>query len=164
MQIPALLAGFISPVAPENAWQAFEGEVDGMVNLVFEIGPVPVKAVPKSVAFNENFGKKWGKEARMNLSGHGPGPSYDSIYMFANAIERAKTVEPDAVVKALEQTDMSGVIGRIKFGKDHQVIFGFDPKEAALACAFQWRKPANRVVVFPETVADAKIQLPPYMK
>jgi branched-chain amino acid transport system substrate-binding protein len=164
MQIPALLAGFISPVAPENAWKVFEGEVDGMVNMIFEIGPVPVKAVPKSVAFNENFGKKWGKEARMNLSGHGPGPSYDSVYIFANAFERAKTVEPDAVVKALEQTDMSGVIGRIKFGKDHQVIYGFDPKETALGCAFQWVKPGRREVVFPEIVAEAKIQLPPYMK
>jgi branched-chain amino acid transport system substrate-binding protein len=164
MQIPALLAGFISPVAPENAWQAFEGEVDGMVNLIFEIGPVPVKAVPKSVAFNENFGKKWGKDARMNLSGHGPGPSYDSVYIFANAIERAKTVEPDALVSALEKTDMSGVIGRIKFGKDHQVIYGFDPKETALGCAFQWRKPGTRAVVFPEVVAETKIELPPYMK
>jgi len=164
MQIPALLAGFISPVAPENAWKVFEGEVDGMVNMIFEIGPVPVKAVPKSVAFNENFGKKWGNEARMNLSGHGPGPSYDSIYTFANAFERAKTVEPDAVVKALEQTDMSGVIGRIKFGKDHQVIYGFDPKETALGCAFQWVKPGRREVVFPETVAEGKIELPPYMK
>jgi len=164
MQIPALLAGFISPVAPENAWQVFEKEVDGMVNLIFEIGPVPVKAVPKSVAFNENFGKKWGKDARINLSGHGPGPSYDSVYIFANAIERAKTVEPDALVSALEKTDLSGVIGRIKFGKDHQVIFGFDPKETALGCAFQWRKPGTRAVVFPEVVAESKIELPPYMK
>ena len=164
MQIPALLAGFISPVAPENAWQVFEKEVDGMVNLIFEIGPVPVKAVPKSVAFNENFGKKWGKDARINLSGHGPGPSYDSVYIFANAIERAKTVEPDALVSALEKTDLSGVIGRIKFGKDHQVIYGFDPKETALGCAFQWRKPGTRAVVFPEVVAESKIELPPYMK
>jgi branched-chain amino acid transport system substrate-binding protein len=164
MRIPALLAGFISPVAPENAWKVFEGEVDGMVNMIFEIGPIPVKAVPKSVAFNENFGKKWGSDARMNLSGHGPGPSYDSVYMFANAFERAKTVEPDAVVKALEQTDMSGVIGRIKFGKDHQVIYGFDPKETALACGFQWVKPGRREVVFPEAVAEGKIELPPYMK
>ena len=108
MQIPALLAGFISPVAPENAWKVFEGEVEGMVNFMFEIGPVPVKAVPKSVTFHENFGKKWGRDARMKLSGHGPGPSYDSVYIIANAIERAKTVEPDAVVKALEKTDMTG--------------------------------------------------------
>ncbi len=164
MQIPALLAGFISPVAPENAWDVFEKEVEGMVNFAFEIGPVPVKAVPKSVAFNENFGKRWGKDAKIKLSGHGPGPSYDSVYMFANAIERAKTVEPDAVVKALEQTDMTGVIGRIRFSKDHQVVYGVDPKETALGCGFQWKKPGTRVVVFPEAVAEEKIELPSSMK
>jgi branched-chain amino acid transport system substrate-binding protein len=164
MQIPALPAGFISPIACENAWQVFEGEVDGFINMVYEVGPIPVKAVPKSVAFNENFGKKWGKDARMKLSGHGPGPSYDAVYIMANAFERAKTVEPEAVVKALEQTDMQGAIGRIRFGKDHQAVFGYDPKETAVGCGFQWQKPGKRVVVFPEGFAEGKIQLPPYMK
>jgi branched-chain amino acid transport system substrate-binding protein len=116
------------------------------------------------VAFNENYGKRYGQKARMELSGHGPGPSYDAVYIMANAFERAKTVEPDAVVSALEKTDMMGVTGRIRFGKDHQVVFGFDPKETALGCGFQWVKPGKRVVVFPEVVAEAKIQLPPYMK
>jgi branched-chain amino acid transport system substrate-binding protein len=164
MQIPALPAGFISPIACENAWQVFEGEVDGFINMVYEVGPIPVKAVPKSVAFNENFGKKWGNDARMKLSGHGPGPSYDAVYLMANAFERAKTVEPEAVVKALEQTDMQGAIGRIRFGKDHQAVFGYDPKETAVGCGFQWQKPGKRVVVFPEGFAEGKIQLPPYMK
>ncbi len=164
MQVPALPAGFISPIACENAWQVFEGEVDGFINMVYEVGPIPVKAVPKSVAFNENFGKKWGKDARMKLSGHGPGPSYDAVYIMANAFERAKTVEPEAVVKALEQTDMQGAIGRIRFGKDHQAVFGYDPKETAVGCGFQWQKPGKRVVVFPEGFAEGKIQLPPYMK
>jgi len=164
MQIPALLAGFISPVSPENAWQVFEGEVEGMINMIYEVGPIPVKAVPKSVAFNENYGKKYGQKARMELSGHGPGPSYDAVYIMADAIERAKTVEPDAVVKALEQTDMMGAIGRIRFGKDHQAVYGFDPKETALGVGFQWVKPGKRVVVYPDIVAEAKIQLPSYMK
>jgi branched-chain amino acid transport system substrate-binding protein len=164
MQIPALMAGFISPVSCENAWKVFEGEVDGMINMVYEVGPIAVKAVPKSVEFNKNYGKRYGEKARTELSGHGPGPSYDAVYVMANAIERAKTVEPDAVVKALEQTDMQGAIGRIRFGKDHQAVFGFDPKETALGCGFQWVKPGKRVVVFPEGVAEAKIQLPPYMK
>jgi len=164
MQVPALPAGFISPIACENAWQVFEGEVDGFINMVYEVGPIPVKAVPKSVAFNENFGKKWGNDARMKLSGHGPGPSYDAVYIMANAFERAKTVEPEAVVKALEQTDMQGAIGRIRFGKDHQAVFGYDPKETAVGCGFQWQKPGKRVVVFPEGFAEGKIQLPPYMK
>jgi branched-chain amino acid transport system substrate-binding protein len=164
MQIPALMAGFISPIACENAWKVFEGEVEGMINMIYEVGPIPVKAVPKSVAFNENYGKRYGQKARTELSGHGPGPSYDAVYIMANAIERAKTVEPDAVVKAIEQTDMQGAIGRIKFGKDHQVVYGYDPKETALGVGFQWVKPGKRVVVFPEGVAEAKIQLPPYMK
>ncbi|NIR13385.1 MAG: hypothetical protein GWN86_05320 [Desulfobacterales bacterium] len=68
------------------------------------------------------------------------------------------------MVKALEQTDMDGAIGHIKFSKDHQVIFGFDPKKAALGVVIQWRKPGIRVPVFPEVVAEGKIQLPPYMK
>ncbi len=164
MQIPALLAGFISPVACENAWKVFEGEVDGMVQMVYEVGPIPVKAVPKSVAFNENYGKRYGQKARMELSGHGPGPSYDAVYIMANAFERAKTVEPEAVVKAIEQTDMQGAVGRIRFGKDHQVVYGFDPKETALGVGFQWVKPGKRAVVFPEAAAEAKIQLPPYIK
>jgi branched-chain amino acid transport system substrate-binding protein len=164
MQIPAILAGFISPVTTENAWQVFEGEVEGMINMIYEIGPIPVKAVPKSMTFNENFGKKWGEEARKRLSGHGPGPSYDAVYIMANAFEQAKTVEPDAVVKAMEQTDMQGVVGRIRFSKDHQVVYGFDPKETALGVGFQWKKPGVRVPIFPEVVAEAKIELPPYMK
>jgi len=164
MQLPALLAGSTSPLAPENAWEVFKGEVEGMINMIYEVGPIPVKGVPKSVAFNENFGKKWGEDARKRLSHHGIGPSYDAVYIMANAIERAGTVEPDAVVKALEQTDMQGAAGRIRFGKDHQVIYSYDPKEAAVGCGFQWVKPGKRVIVFPETFAEAKIQLPDYMK
>jgi branched-chain amino acid transport system substrate-binding protein len=164
MQIPAMLSGFISPVSCENAWGVFEGEVDGMINMVYEVGPIPVKAVPKSVEFNQNYGKRWGEKARTELSGHGPGPSYDSIYILANAFERAKTVEPDAVVKALEQTDMQGVVGRIRFGKDHQVAYGVDPKETALGVGFQWVKPGKRVVIYPDIVAEGKIQRPAYVK
>ena len=164
MEIPALLAGSTSPLAPENAWEVFKGEVDGMINMIYEVGPIPVKGVPKSVAFNENFGKKWGEDARKRLSHHGIGPSYDAVYIMASAIERARTVEPDAVVKALEQTDMQGAVGRIRFGKDHQAIYGFDPKEGAVGTGFQWVKPGKRAIVFPETFAEAKIQLPSYMK
>jgi branched-chain amino acid transport system substrate-binding protein len=164
MKIPALLCGFISPVAPGDAWEVFEGEVEGMVNFLFEIGPIPVKAVPHSVAFNKNFGKRWGEKARLQLSGHGPGPSYDAVYIMADAITRASSLDPDAIVSALEKTDMKGVVGRIRFAEDHQVVYGFDPKEAALGIAFQWRRADLRVPVFPEIVAEGKMQLPPYMK
>jgi branched-chain amino acid transport system substrate-binding protein len=82
----------------------------------------------------------------------------------ANAIERAGSLDPDAIVKALETTDMEGVVGRIRFAKDHQAIYGFNPKESAIGAAFQWKKPGIRVPVFPPEVAEGKIELPPYMK
>jgi branched-chain amino acid transport system substrate-binding protein len=164
MKVPALLAGEIAAVCSISSWDASEGAVDGMVNFIFEAGNIPVKAIPESIAFQENFEKRWGKDALRNLSGHGPGPTYDSVYILAEAIERAGSLEPDAIVSALEKTDMNGAIGKIKFGKDHQVVYGTDPKETAIGVAIQWRSPGVRVPVFPEAVAEDKIELPPYMK
>ena len=160
MQVPALLMGFVSPVAPGTAWKAFDGEVEGMVNFIFEIGPLPMKAVPASVAYNDNYAKKYGEEARAKMSGHGPGPSYDSVYVLAKAIEKAGTLDGDKLVEALEQVEMDGVIGHIKFGKDHQVVYGLDPKTTAVGAAFQWVKPGVRVPVFPAVAAESKIQVP----
>ncbi len=162
MKIPVLFCGFISPAAPENAWQVFKGGIDGFVNLMFEIGPIPVEAVPKSVHFHKAFCKMWGKDGCVKLSGHGPAPAYDSVYIMAKAIEKAGGLDPDAIVSAIEKTDMMGAVGRIRFTKDHQVIYGLDPKKTAIGCAFQWRKPGKRIVVFPEVVAEGKIELPSY--
>lgn len=164
MKVPAVLAGEIAALCSMSSWGATEGAVEGFLNFIFEAGNIPVKSIPKSQVFHRNFGKRYGQKALENLSGHGPGPSYDAVYALAAAIERAGTLEADAVVKALEQTDMDGAIGHVKFSKDHQVIFGFDPKKAALGVVIQWRKPGIRVPVFPEVVAEGKIQLPPYMK
>jgi len=159
MQAPPLFAGFISPVAPQGGWDTFEGDVAGMVNLSFEIGNLPVAAVPASVEFFNKYGQKYGPEALATLGGHGPAPAYDSVYILKAAIERAGTLDGDALVKALEATDMDGAIGHIKFGKDHQVVFGLDPKTTALGAVFQWRD-KKRVPVFPPAVAEGKIELP----
>jgi branched-chain amino acid transport system substrate-binding protein len=158
MQAPMLFAGFISPVAVLGASDTFGSDVDGVVNLSFEIGNLPVKGVEASVDFFEKYGKKYGDEAAATLGGHGPAPSYDSVYVLKAAIERANSLDGDALVKALEETDMDGAIGHIKFGKDHQVIFGLDPKTTALGAVFQWQD-NKRVPVFPESIAEGKIEL-----
>jgi branched-chain amino acid transport system substrate-binding protein len=159
MQAPPLFAGFISPVAAPGAWDAFEGDVDGMVNLSFEIGNLPVKAVPASVEYFNKYGEKYGAEALATLGGHAPAPSYDSVYILKEAIERAGSLDGDALVEALEATDYQGAIGRVKFGADHQAVYGLDPAETALGAVFQW-KDGKRVPVFPPSVAEAEIELP----
>lgn len=164
MKVPAVIIGSIGPAQSENAWKVFKGGIEGLVLIQFDLGSMPVKAVPKSIEFNRDFGKKWGDEARQRIPTNGSGPGYDAVYILADSIERAGTVDPDAVVSAIEKTDISGVNGRIKFGKDHQAIFGLEPKEASTIVIYQWKQPGKRVPVFPESVAEGKIDIPPYMK
>ena len=157
MKVPALIAGNISPAAVGNAWTTFNGEIDGLVNFVFEPGGIPLKT-PRSIQFNEAYAKAYGDEARVKLSNHGPGPSYDAVYVLADAIKRAGTLEADAVVAQLEKTDIEGAIGKIAFNKNHQVVYGEDPKQAAASLAFQWRA-GKRVVVYPESAAEGPIEV-----
>ncbi len=158
MKLPALIAGFISPAAPDTAGKTFGASIDGLVNFLFEPGSMAIKSLPKADAFNTAYGKKFGDEARAKMSGHGPGPAYDSVYVLADAIKRAGSLEADAIVAALEKTDMDGVVGHIKFNPNHQAIYGTDPKTTAISMAFQWIN-GKRVAVFPQGVAEADIQL-----
>ena len=161
MRIPALVAGFISPLAGPAAWESFDKKIDGAMNAIFEVGNVPCPKVPKSVAFFEKYKRKYGKEIE---AGHSPAPAYEMIYILKDAIERAGSIDGDKVVAELEKTDYEGAMGRIRFNDGHQVIYGQDPKETALGCMVQWRKPGERVVVYPETVAEGTIELPEGLK
>ncbi len=161
MKVPALMVGFISPLAGSEAWKTFEGKIDGAMNAFWEIGNIPVPKVPSSVKFYEAYQKRWGAEVQ---SGHGPAPSYDSVYLLAEAIQKAGSVDPDAIVAALEKSDHVGAVGRIMFDQGHQAVYGNDPAQGALGCVFQWREGGKRVVVFPESVAEDKVQLPHGMK
>ena len=117
--------------------------------------------VPQSKVLYEAYEKRWGNPME---AGHGPGPTYDSVYILAEAIERAGTLDPDAVAAELEKTDRMGVIGRITFDEGHQVIYDLDPAKSAVACVFQWTENGERINVFPESIADGKIQLPEGLK
>lgn len=161
MRVPALMAGFISPMSGPEAWKSFEGKIAGALNAIFEVGNIPVPKVPASVAFYQAYQKRWGKQVQ---SGHGPAPSYDSVYLLAEAMERAGNLDPDAVVAALRQSNRAGAIGRIRFDEGHQAIFGNDPEQAALGCVIQWGEGGKRTVVFPEAVAEEKVKLPEWIK
>jgi branched-chain amino acid transport system substrate-binding protein len=158
MKVPALVSGFISPAATGTAWATFKGDIDGLVNFLFEPGAIPLPT-PRSKGFTEAYGKMYGEDLKNKLSGHGPGPSYDSVFVLAGAIERAGSLDADAIVAQIEKTDMEGAVGRVIFNKTHSVPYSDDPKAGGASLAFQWRK-GKRVVVFPEAIADGQIELP----
>jgi branched-chain amino acid transport system substrate-binding protein len=162
MKVPALMAGFISPLAGPGAWKTFDGKIGGAINCNFELGSaVASKKVPKSVAFIDAYEKKFKKPME---AGHGPGPTYDSVYILTEAIERAGSLDPDKIAAEIKKTDRVGVVGRIKFDEGNQAVYDLDPNTSAVACAFQWTDKGGRVNVFPEAIADGKIQLPAGLK
>ncbi len=162
MRIPALVSGFISPMAGPGAWKTFEGKIAGLLNVTFEIGgAIPTQKYAPAKKFYEDYEKKYGIPME---AGHGPAPSYDAVYVLTEAIERAGTLDPDKVVEEIKKTDRQGVIGRIKFDEGHQAIYGDDPTKTACACVFQWTKDGKRVIVFPESLAEGKIELPEWVR
>jgi len=162
MKVPALMAGFISPLAGPGAWNTFEKKIGGAVNVNFELGSaISSKKVPASVEFLQAYQKKFGKPME---AGHGTAPSYESVYILKEAIERAGSIDPDAVAGEIKKTDRKGVMGRIKFDEGGQAVFGMDYNEAAVACVFQFNDKGEQVNVFPESLADAKIVLPAGLK
>jgi branched-chain amino acid transport system substrate-binding protein len=161
MKVPALFAGIIVPLAGSEAWKAFEGKIVGVTNMFFEVGNIPAPKLPASVRYFENYRKRWNAEVQEQ---HGPAPSYESVYILAEAIEKAGTLDGDAVAEAIAMTDRVGTIGRIKFDEGHQAVFGMDPAQSAVGGMMQWREGGKRVIVFPESIADDRILLPPWMK
>jgi branched-chain amino acid transport system substrate-binding protein len=162
MKVPALMAGFISPLAGSDAWKTFDGKIGGAMNSIFELGnAVASPKVPQSEEFDATYKKTYGKQIQ---SGHGVAPAYDSVYILAEAIERANSLDPDAIVAEVAKTDRMGVIGRIKYDEGHQVVYGMDPNETAVGVVFQWTDKGERKIVFPESMAETVIQLPPGLK
>ncbi len=83
-----------------------------------------------------------------------------AVYALKDAIERAGSLDPDKVVKALEEIDLMGVYGRIRFDpKTHQVIPSTDPKEGAITGMIQWQD-GKRVTFWPESGAVGTLKLP----
>jgi len=161
MKVPALPFGTIISAAEQPGfWKATEGKGEYCLASVVNAGNAPSKATAWTMKFVEAYQKKYGLEPE----GYGTSSSYMAVYVLKDAIERAGTLNSDAVVAALEKTDLMGVYGRIRFNpKNHQVIPSVDPNEGAVGTIFQWQA-GKRIVVFPPKIAMGGIKLPPWMK
>lgn len=161
MKIPALPYGTIISAAEEPGfWKATEGKGEYAMASVVNAGNAPSNATPWTMKFVEAYKKRWKTEPE----GYGTSSSYMAIYTLKDAIERAGTLDSDAMVAALEKTDLMGVYGRIRFHpKSHQVIPSVDPNEGAVGTIFQWQA-GKRIVVFPPKIAMGEVKLPPWMK
>ena len=160
MKIPALPFGSTLAAAEQPGfWEATDGKGEFTLCNVVNAGNAPSEATPWTMKFYNAYAEKWGVEPE----GLGASSSYMAVYVLKDAIERAGTLDADAVIAELEKTDVMGVYGRLRFDpRSHQVIPATDPQEGAVGTILQWQD-GKRTVVYPESIATGSIQLPPWM-
>lgn len=160
LKMKALPIGFVCAAEQPGFWKATGGKGEYLIVNVVNGGNAPGNITPWTMKFVEAYKKRWGLEPE----GYGTSSSYMAVYQLKEAIEKANSLDSEKVVKALEDLDIVGVYGRMRFDKkSHQIIPSFDPKEGAVTCIFQWQA-GNRVQVFPQKVAQGKVLLPPWVK
>lgn len=122
------------------------------------VGNFTVRAdiTPKTVKFWDAFVKKAGTAPVYTGVG-----GYDAVYIYADAVKRANSIDTDAVIKELEKTSYVGVAGKIEFDENHDVKAG--PGFVNLLFA-QWGKDGERVIVWPKSMAKGEMLPPPWLK
>jgi len=160
MQLKCLPIGFVNAAEQPGFWKASGGRGEYLIVNLVNGGNAPAKITPWTMKFVEAYKKKWGLEPE----GYGTSSSYMAVYQLKDAIEKANSLDSDKVIKGLEDSDIMGVYGRMRFDKkSHQIIPSFDPKEGAVTGIIQWQA-GKRVQIFPPKLAEGKVLLPPWMK
>lgn len=72
---------------------------------------------PENKAFIAGLQKKFG--ADMKTPNDLSEPEYDGIYLYKAAVEKAGSVDPDKVLKALPEVSFTGARGKITMDKEH---------------------------------------------
>ncbi len=159
MQIPALPLGFIGAAEDPNFWSATKGKCAYTVVALSEAGNARSNVTPWTTRFYEAYKKRWGVPPRSS----GCVSAYESLYLLKDAIERAGTLEKEALIASLAETNLPAVRGTIRFDQNHQIVYGYDPKDSVLGTWIQWQD-GQRVPIWPPAAANGTIKMPAWLQ
>jgi branched-chain amino acid transport system substrate-binding protein len=127
-------------------WESTEGKcvTTSTITSYLSAGyPITDKTIPAREAFVE----RWG-----HIPTWVGGAAYDVIrFILPDAIERAGTIETEAVIQALEETDLYGTDGRVVFTSSHNLLISEEYREIPV---FQWQENGSRVPVYPRYMME----------
>ncbi|MDH3515160.1 MAG: ABC transporter substrate-binding protein, partial [Gammaproteobacteria bacterium] len=99
MKIRALPFGSTLAAAEQPGfWSATDGKGEYTLSNVVNAGNAPSEATPWTMRFYNAYHERWGVEPE----GLGTSSSYMAVYVLKDAIERAGSLDPDAVITAME--------------------------------------------------------------
>ena len=146
-----LFGGILGAVTTPEAWD----NTDGKCEDVCAAGPAVAAGYPltsKTLATKQAYIDR-GFEVHLTVT------AYDIMrFILADAIERAGTIETEAVIKALEETSVeTSSAKKFTFTESHAVMVGADPNDPEadymLDMLFQWQN-GKLVPVYPKAIME----------
>ena len=159
MEIPALPMGYVEAAEDPDFWKKTTGKCAYSVITLSEAGVTLSDVTPLSRKFYKAYEKRWGVPPR----GTSCAASYEAMFVLKDAVERAGSLDPDALIPALEKTNLPVVRGTIRFDKNHQFLLGYDPKTSALGNWAQWQN-KERVTIWPPAGKTGELKMPPWIQ
>ena len=134
LKIPAAAVGINVEAQKDGFWAA----TGGKGNYTLTINTYGrVKITDQTIDFFDTYRKKF-KEAPNYTAG-----TYDAVYILADAIAKAGTLDPDKLVPVIEKTDRTGAAGRVVFDQTHDITWG---PGYVTSVGTQWQNGKNMVV------------------
>jgi branched-chain amino acid transport system substrate-binding protein len=139
-KIPVFFTG--GPLGLPSTVEELESSAPGITNgaVVFDYG-LTTGRVGDTLPYLKRFQERFGYEP----FGYYEFRTYDAIYMIKYAIEKARTLEPDELVKVLESIDYKGVDSRYVFTSSHQALWG---PEYHTAVIYEWWN-REKIILWP---------------
>jgi branched-chain amino acid transport system substrate-binding protein len=139
-QSPMLVFGGVNVLASDpNGWEWTEGKCNNM-----DFGTVPTTAgypfTSKTLQTRDAYMTRWGETITWGAANY-----YDAIkFILKDAIERAGTIDADAVIAALEKTSVETSNARdFVFTESHALMMGKDANDPnadyPIVMGFQWQ-------------------------
>lgn len=111
---------------------------------------------PKTIPFFDEFKARTNRVPVYTAFG-----ANDGVHIYAEAVARAGTTDPDKVIEALRQTSYTGITGVVEFDDAQDLKAGGKYPNFLFA---QWRADCSREVIYPKALRTAEPILPPWIK
>jgi len=152
-QYNMLPVGFIVPALDSLAWNSTLGAIQYVVDVYPKAGITPWNtAAANYISAYQTAGLYGGVPARTWV-----GPTcYEVPYIIKDAVERAGSLADNAVIAALEATNLTGPYGIVSFGATHDIVGGANqnPATGAITAWVQWQAGAVQKAVYPDAVGN----------
>jgi branched-chain amino acid transport system substrate-binding protein len=114
---------------------------------------------PRTIPFFDEFGKKTKRSPVYTAFN-----ANDAVYIYADAVKKAGSTDPDKVIPQLEKTSYTGITGQIEFDDTHDVKPGTPTFKGPSLLLAQWRDGCSREVVYPKERRTAEFKYPAWIK